>query len=214
MRDLGEFAQTVRAHDLAVLPYYRVCGYVVGISIALWYVAPIVTYFKCGAKAPAPLVVQRRVTSAPIVLALIGYLPWAVGMIFFPAITVYQFGRWSPALLSQHVFSPLVNGFLAATTSYLLADLVFRTLVIPRVFPTGRFVEVPGSLAPGVRARLLVFLMAVAFVPLFTMLGLVRAARVRVTSGMDVTARGRAEASRMRARSRSSSTSRSASPSR
>jgi adenylate cyclase len=184
MRDLGEFAQTVRAHDLAVLKYYRLCGYAVGTSLALWYVAPIVTYFKCKTGAPAPLVVQRRVTSAPIVLALIGYMPWSVGMIFFPAITIYQFGRWTPALLSQHVFSPLVNGFLAATTSYLLADLVFRTLVIPRVFPKGRLAEVSGSLAPGVRARLLVFLMAVAFAPLFTMLGLVRAARVRVETGV------------------------------
>ena len=85
--------------------------------------------------------------------------------------------------MSQHALSPIVNGFLAATTSYLLVDWVFRTLVVPRVFPTGRLAEVP-SLAPGVRVRLLLFLVAVAFTPLFTMLGLVRAAAARVAAGV------------------------------
>jgi adenylate cyclase len=56
---------------------------------------------------------------------------------------------------------------------------------MPRVFPAGQLVEVAGSLAPGVRARLLIFLIAVAFAPLFTMLGLIRAAAARIAAGND-----------------------------
>ena len=40
-----------------------------------------------------------------------------------------------------------------------------------------------GAVALDVRAGLLVFLVAVAFIPLFTLLGLVRAAAVRVQNG-------------------------------
>ena len=54
---------------------------------------------------------------------------------------------------------------------------------MPRVFPDGLLAEVPGSLALGVRARLLVFLLAVAFTPLFTVLGLIRAAATRAATG-------------------------------
>jgi adenylate cyclase len=57
-------------------------------------------------------------------------------------------------------------------------------MVTPTVFPQGRVAEVSGSLAPGVRTRLLLFLIAVAFIPLFMFLGLVRAATVRLASGM------------------------------
>ena len=85
------------------------------------------------------------------------------------------------------MLSPVVNGFLAATTSYLLLDWLFRRMVAPRVFPAGRLADVPGALAPSVLARLLLFLLAVAFVPLFTMLGLVRAAAMRVHAGMNAT---------------------------
>src|SRR5207237_1300560 len=59
---------------------------------------------------------------------------------------------------------------------------------LPRVFPAGRLAEVAGSWALGVRARLLIFLVAVAFVPLFTMLGLIRAAAVRISDGADTAA--------------------------
>ena len=56
-------------------------------------------------------------------------------------------------------------------------------MVVPRVFPDGRLAEVAGSLALGVRGRLLVFLLAVAFAPLFTVLGLIRAAAAHVATG-------------------------------
>ena len=86
--------------------------------------------------------------------------------------------------MSQQVLGPLVNGFLATTVSYLLVDWLFRSMVTPTVFPQGRVAAVSGSLAPGVRARLLLFLIAVAFIPLFMLLGLVRAAAVRLEAGM------------------------------
>src|SRR5262249_61458422 len=95
-----------------------------------------------------------------------------------------QCGLWSHELASPRNVSPLVNGFLAVTTTYLLVDLIFRRQVVPRVFPEGRLTEVPGALALGVRGRLMVFLIAVAFVPLFTALGLVRAAAARLHAGV------------------------------
>jgi adenylate cyclase len=60
-------------------------------------------------------------------------------------------------------------------------------MVTPTVVPEGRVAAVSGSLAPGVRTRLLLFLIAVAFIPLFMFLGLVRAAAVRIESGMAAT---------------------------
>src|SRR5262249_7196237 len=106
------------------------------------------------------------------------------GRIFSPAATLLRFGRWTPDFASQHILSPLVNGFLAVTTTYLLVDLIFRRQVVPRVFPEGRLTEVPGTLALGVRGRLLVFLVAAPFSPLFTALGLVRAAGARLAAGL------------------------------
>jgi adenylate cyclase len=63
---------------------------------------------------------------------------------------------------------------------------VFRTRVVPRVFADGRPVEVPGAMVLGVGSRLAVFLFAVAFIPLFTMLGLVRAAAGHLAAGLPV----------------------------
>jgi adenylate cyclase len=109
-------------------------------------------------------------------------------IIVFPVVTVLRTGRWSVDLMSQQVLSPLVNGFLAATCTYLLVDLVFRRSVVPHVFPEGRLSDVPGVLALSVRGRLLVFLMAVGFVPLFTLFGLVRAAVARLDAGLPLDA--------------------------
>jgi len=184
MRSMSDFAAAVRAHDLLLLPYYQAVVYPIATLALAWYVWPIVAHFRCDATRAASPLVQRRTVNAPLVIAAIGFTPWLVSAAAFPLITVYHFGHWSPELVSQHVFSPLVNGFLAATTTYLLLDWLFRTMVIPRVFPAGRIAEVPGSMALGVRARLIVFLLAVAFTPLFTVLGLIRAATARVATGM------------------------------
>jgi adenylate cyclase len=130
--------------------------------------------------------VQRRAVSAPLVCAALGFAGWLSGAILFPLLTLAQFGRWSADLASQHILSPIVNGFLASTTSYLVLDWVFRTQVIPHVFPDGRLPDLSGAIALRVSGRLGVFLIAVAFIPLFTMLGLVQAAAARLHAGVPV----------------------------
>ncbi len=187
MRSLSPFAQEVRARDLQLLPYYQTLGYVLATTAVLTYLWPVFAYFRCDPAQAAPTVVQRRSINAPAVIAAIGLLPWLLNSVVYPISTLIHFGTWKPELASQQVVSPAVNGFLAATTTYLLLDWLFRAMVLPRVFPAGRVAEVAGSWALGVRARLLIFLVAVAFVPLFTMLGLIRAAAVRINDGADAT---------------------------
>ena len=186
MGGVSEFAQAVRAHDRIIARYYNSVAFPVPTAIVIAYLWPIIIHFRCTTAEAPSLQVQRRVISAPLFLAAMGLIPWLLGCLFFPAITVDHFGHWSPELMSQQVLSPLVSGFLAATTSYLLVDWLFRRRVVPHVFPSGHIAEVPGAIALGVRARLLVFLLAVAFTPLFTVLGLVRAAAVRVQAGYAV----------------------------
>lgn len=187
MASVSEFARTVRAHDLALLPTFRIIIYSVGTGAGLVYLWPIIAFFRCGASAtPPPARVQRRAVSAPLVVAAIGFGCWLAGIILFPLLTIARYGHWSTELMSQHVLSPLVNGFLASTTSYLALDWVFRTRVIPQVFPDGRLSDLGGTFALRVSARLGVFLVAVAFLPLFTMLGLVQAAAGRLRVGMPV----------------------------
>lgn len=184
MRDVSEFAVAVRAHDLGTLHSYRALSFVAAGTAIAWYLWPIQAYFRCVSGEPPPAVVQRRTIGGPLVVAAIGFLPYLLSMVIFPALTVVQFGRWSPDLMSQQVLSPLVNGFLTATTTYLVLDWLFRTMVVPRVLPAGAVVGVDRAFALGVRARLLVFLLAVAFTPLFMVLGLVRAAARRVEAGV------------------------------
>jgi adenylate cyclase len=186
MRAMTDFAGRVRAHDQALLPIFRGITFPVGILASVAYLWPVVAYFRRGCPQPAPLVVQRRVISAPLVLAAIGFAGWFVGPLVFPIATVWRFGRWSPELMSQHVLSPLVNGFLASTTAYLLTDAVFRSMVVRRVFPSGRLTDVSRAPTLSVRGRFVVFLIAVAFVPIFTLFGLVRSAAVRLQAGMPV----------------------------
>jgi adenylate cyclase len=189
MSSPSEFARAARRlSERAILPYYQAVAFVAGSAIAVAYLWPIVAYFRAGCPRPAPLDVRRRVISAPLVVALVGFGGWVGGLLVFPPLTVLHFGRWSPELMSQQVLSPLVNGFLAATTAYLFIEWTFRRMVVPRVFPGGRLTEVSCTLALGVQGRLLVFLVAVAFVPIFTLFGLVRAATVRLESGMSVDA--------------------------
>jgi adenylate cyclase len=188
MRSRSDFADAVRAYDLSLILFYNLLAYPSAIAAIAWYVWPIVRHFRCDAAAqPADVLVERRTVNAPLVVAAIGLLPWLLSAIIFPLMTLRHFGRWSPELASQQLISPMVNGFLAATTTYLLLDWLFRVWVVPRVFPNGGAGRVPGSLALGVRARLLIFLLAVAFTPLFTVLGLIRAASARVASGDSLT---------------------------
>jgi adenylate cyclase len=185
MRSLSDFAVAVRAHDLTVLPLFRCVLYPLTSAVLLGYLWPIVRHFRAGAPYPAPAVVRRRVVNGPALLALTGFLGWVVGAIFFPVMTIVRFGTWQPELASQHVLSPLVNSFLAATTGYLVVDWIFRAQVVPYVFPEGRLDTVAGAHPLGLQMRLWIFLMAVAFLPLFTVLGLVQAAAARLGGGMD-----------------------------
>ena len=183
MRSLTPFAETVRKRDLGLINYYLAVVYPMATLVVGIYVWPIVRHFRCDADQPATALVQRRTVSAPLVVAAIGFLPWLFSSLAFPIATVIRFGRWTPELASQQVISPLLNGFLAAAVIYLILDWLFRAMVVPRVFPDGRMAEIPGTLALGVRGRLVVFLLAVAFAPLFTMLGLIRATKVHVDGG-------------------------------
>ncbi len=184
MHGVSPFAREARAFERSVLPYWRCFAYASGILVVIWYLRPVVLFFKCTAAGAASELVRRRVTNAPAVLAFVGFGLWVASIVVFPLITVWHFGHWHPDLMSQQVLGPLVNGFLATTVSYLLVDWLFRSMVTPTVFPEGRVAAVSGSLAPGVRTRLLLFLIAVAFIPLFMLLGLVRAAAVRIEAGM------------------------------
>src|SRR5579862_2795626 len=183
MRSTTAFATQVRARDLALIRYYNALVYPSALLAVAIYLSPIIVHFRCDPDRPATATVQRRTVNAPLFLAGIGFLPWVVSAIGFPLATIATFGHWEPELASQQVLSPLVNGFLAAAVIYLILDWLFRAMVVPRVFPDGRLAEVRGSLALGVRGRLFIVLLAVAFTPLFTVLGLVRAAAAHVATG-------------------------------
>ncbi len=184
MRSLSPFAQEVRAFEETLLPYWRPAMYLIATAVIIVYLSPIAFYFWRGQETAIPECVQRRVVRAPAVVAVMSFVPWCVGAVAFPLMTYRHFGHWSADLMSQQVLGPVVNGFLAAATSYLLLEWVFRGTIFPRVFPSGRLAEVPGAMAPGVRARFLIFLVAIVFVPLFSMLGLIRAAAMRVDEGL------------------------------
>jgi len=181
MRSLSPFALESRTFEMSLLPYWRLAAYVVATVSVFTYLWPIIAHERRPV-VPVPARVQRRVLSAPFLVAAMTFAPWCLSAAFFPAVTLWHFGRWEPDLMSQQVLSPLVNGFLAATTSYLVLEWLFRSQIVPRVFPDGRIPELGRCLTAGVRTRLFLFLAAVAFIPLFTMLGVVRTAVVRVAT--------------------------------
>jgi hypothetical protein len=148
MRGMSDFASAVRKRDLILLNGYLVAATLVEGAVVIAYLLPLVRYFGGDLRGASP-VVRRRAINAPAAIGLIGFAPWLASAFFFPAVTLVHFGRWSGELMSQQVLSPLVNGFLAATTSYLLVDLVFQRMVKPRVFPDGDLMQVDGSIAPG-----------------------------------------------------------------
>lgn len=184
MGGVSDFALAVHRQSERLALYYNPVAFIGTSAIIYVYLRPIIIYFTHQRGEPASLLVQRRAVSTPLTVAFMGLVPWLLGCVVFPAAAFITFGRWSPELMSQQVLSPLVSGFLAATTTYLLLDWLFRARIAPHVFPAGRLAEAPGALMLGVRGRLLVFLLAVAFTPLFTMLGLVRAAVARLDAGV------------------------------
>ncbi|MFN2425832.1 MAG: adenylate/guanylate cyclase domain-containing protein [Candidatus Binatia bacterium] len=187
MSRVSVFAETVRAHTLQFVMYWTAVAYPSVIIFLYWYLRPVLTWFERGCTQPAPLLVQRRVVSAPLVSALSGFVAWLTGIPLFIGITLGAFGRWSPELASQHIFTPMVNGYLAATISYFVVDRIYRSVVYPKVFPEGGLTSVPGAFVLGVRGRFFQLLLALSFVPMFVMLGLTRAAEVRLARGLDPT---------------------------
>jgi len=129
--------------------------------------------------------VRRRTLSAPVVFAAGGFAGWVLSVPYWVGLTLLHFGKWTPELASQHILSPLVNGYLAATISYFLVDRVLRSSVYPLVFPEGRLAETSGTLTLGMSGRFVALLAALSFIPMFVMLGLVRAAEVRWERGLD-----------------------------
>jgi len=186
MEAVTPFALAVRDHDDRLLPIWRCIAYPVLITGVIVYLWPLISYFRCGRTTEPSLAVRRRAVNGPFVMAVVGYSGWVSSVVVFFGMTLVHFGRWEPVLASQQMVSPLVNGFLAATTSYLMVDWVFRTRVVPHLFPEGYATAIGGTAALGVSARLAVFLVAVAFLPLFTMLGLIRAAAARLDAGWEV----------------------------
>lgn len=186
MRTVSDFATAVRQVDSTILRYYNAIVYPFVTFLIVSYAAPLLRYAWRGAPQPAPVEVRQRALSAPLVIAMITFAPWLVSLAMFPLITLYLFERWSLELMSQQILSPLVNGFLAATTSYFLLEAVFRHGVVPRVFGTARLLDVPGVWSLGVRGRLALYVIAVAFLPLFTMLGLARGAADRIAAGVQI----------------------------
>ncbi len=185
MGAVSPFALAVRTMELSVLPAFNLVAFPMTLASIVVYLWPILWFSLQRQALPSPLV-QRRVVGAPAAVAALGFAPWLLSLVVFPTITVMRFGQWSGELVSQQIFSPLVSGFLAAATSYLVLDWVFRARIVPLIFPAGHVADLTGAVSPGVRARMFIFLMAVAFAPMFTMLGLVRSTIGRVQAGMPV----------------------------
>ncbi|MBI3783897.1 MAG: adenylate/guanylate cyclase domain-containing protein [Deltaproteobacteria bacterium] len=183
MGGVSSFARAVRVHDMVITDYVNLIAFP-GVSLmAITYLWPVLAYLRGGNSVPT-IAVQRRILSTPLFIALAGFVPWTVGGVVFPLLTLQHFGHWSPELASQEILSPLVSGFIAATISYLLLDWLVRARIATQIFRDGSLADVPGTMTLGVRSRLFVFLIAVAFLPLFTMFGLVRAAVVRLDAGL------------------------------
>ena len=185
MSRVSDFAEAVRNYDLQYLMYWQGTAYPSVIAFLYWYLRPVLAWFESGQKHPAPAAVQRRVVSAPLVYAISGYAGWLASIPLFIGLTIGAFGRWAPELTSQHLLTPMINGYLAAIISYFVVDWIFRTYVYPSVFPEGGLASVPGTLVLGVRGRVFQLLIALSFIPMFVMLGLTRAAEARLERGLD-----------------------------
>lgn len=185
MSRVSDFAEDVRANSLPYMPYWQGVAYPGVIAFLYWYMRPVLSWFEQGAVQPAPPLVQRRALSGPLLYGLAGFGAWLAGVPLFIGITLGAFGRWAPELASQHIFTPVINGYLAATITFFVVDRIFRAMVYPTVFPGGGLPSVPGALVLGIRGRFFLLLTSLSFIPMFVMLGLTRAAEVRLARGLD-----------------------------
>src|SRR5678816_352259 len=91
--------------------------------------APMVIPMNSGMPATHARRPESPYISAPLMYGLSGLLAWVAGIPLFIGITIGAFGRWSPELASQHILTPLINGYLAATISFFLVDRIYRAMV-------------------------------------------------------------------------------------
>ena len=185
LRVVNDYTSAVRDFDWVLIRYYNAFSYPVAMAICAWYIWPVYQFFADGCRGEASLQVRRRAVTAPLFIATIGFAAWLLSAFIFPIATILRFGEWSQQLMSQHILSPLVNGFVASATTFLLLDWLYRARVTPFVVPKDRAEEIESHLSLGVRGRLLIFLTAVALAPLFTMLGLARGAADRLLAGAE-----------------------------
>src|SRR5262245_12139764 len=134
MHGTSALADQARPYELSLLPMWRCALYPMLTAASVAYLWPLIRCFDPRTTSSPGPVVRQRAINWPFVIAALGFVGWLGSAIFFPVMTLIHFGQWAPDLMSQQVLSPLVNGFLAATTSYLAMDWVFRTRVVPRVF--------------------------------------------------------------------------------
>ena len=187
MHGTSAFALQVAAAQQPLIHWLRALAFPGCAVLMWWYLRPVIAFVRGPDAAQAgPLLVRQRLVSSAVVVPLISWASWVGFAFVLPLHTLWMFGHWSPDLVSQQVFSPLVSGTLAAVATYLLNDLVIRRYLMPDHFPDGRITDVPGTITLGVRGRLLVFVLAIGFLPLFTMLGLTQATAARLRAGYDV----------------------------
>jgi adenylate cyclase len=188
MRGASDLAVAAYEYRMTVGGIYNLLAFpLTGLAVVL-YLRPVIAYSLDPTPQRASQTVRRRMITAPQALAGITFVPWLLNVVVFPWITVARFGRWSPELLSQEILSPLISGFLASTTTFLLVELIFRTYYAPLAYPHRRGLGDAGARSIGVTLRLLVLAFTIGFIPAFTMWGLVGAAQNRVQGGIDAAA--------------------------
>jgi hypothetical protein len=99
MQGISEFARAVQRHDEHLLAAYRCIAYPFLTGVTLFYLWPLVAYFRCGRATEPSAVVQRRAVNGPFVIAAVGFSGWLSSILVFPVITIVHSGigkRTSP----------------------------------------------------------------------------------------------------------------------
>ena len=98
MGGVSAFARDSRRHELAFLPWYRLVAYGVLVPCIIGYMWPITRWAPARGE-PVPGWLQRRVVSAPLLVAALGFAGWVGSIFVFPVTTLLRAGRWSPDLI-------------------------------------------------------------------------------------------------------------------
>lgn len=173
----------------AIEPYrlwYMVATFSTVSAAYVLYWSPVVAWMRRQPpRGIAPSELVRRVLSGPVLTSLLVFVPWALGTVVFPVLTVLEMGRWSGELFSRQIATPLISGLLATTITFLLHDAVVRRIVLPALGDV-RLSRVEGARSLGIAARLGILVFAVGFAPFFTMVGLIDAAERSLAAGVPI----------------------------